>query len=177
MRHHAAVPWCLVDSSRDVIERYEALLKTRSHMKLFALVDGLGYEQLKGEHLQVGPGRYALFEGTPDAALSLVGPWLVDASQDDELRGHLLATQATTPYVSWLLAEMPLHGLVQLLQLRLDARLPDGGTALLRFYDPRVLKGLSLTLTPAQREEFFAHIHEWHFMCDGQALVIGRADA
>lgn len=161
----------------NVIERYETLRQTRSHLRLFALVDGLGYEQLKGEPLQTGAGRCALFEGTPDAALSSAGPWLIDAAQDDELREHLLATQSRTPHVSWMLAEVPLHGLAQLLQLKLDARLPDGTLALLRFYDPRVLKSLALTLTPAQREEFFAHIHEWHFMCDGQALRIGRADA
>lgn len=87
-----------------------------------------------------------------------------------------MALQSRAPFVSWLFTEVPLHGLAQLLQLRLDVRMPDGNTALLRFYDPRVLKGLALTLTPAQREEFFGHIHEWHFVVDGQALRIGRTD-
>lgn len=160
-----------------VIERYEALRRTRPHLKLFSLVDGLGFEQVHGERLKASADRCALFEGTPDAALASAGPWLLDASQDDAIRAKLLATQPQAPYVSWLLVEMPLHGLAQLLQLRLDARLPDGGTALLRFYDPRVLKSLALTLTAPQREEFFGHILEWHFMCDGQPYRIGRADA
>jgi hypothetical protein len=177
MQRFVAEPWCLVGSLMDVIERYDALRQVRSHLKLFALVDGLGYEQLYGDQLQSGYGRYALFEGAPDAALSAAGPWLVDATQADELRAQLLATQAKAPYVSWLLAEMPAHGLAQLLQLKLDVQLPGGGTALLRFYDPRVLKGLALTLNPSQREDFFGRIVEWHFMCDGQPYRIGRADA
>ena len=41
----------------NVFGRYEALRQTRSHLKLFALVDGLGYEQLEGVRLQTGPGR------------------------------------------------------------------------------------------------------------------------
>lgn len=157
--------------------RYEALRQTRSHLKLFALVDELGYEQVEGARLQTGPGRCALFEGTPDAALASAGPWLVDAAEDEELRTHLIAAEANAPCVSWLLAEVPLHGLIQLLQLKLDVKLPDGTMALLRFYDPRVLKSLALTLTPEQREAFFGHIVEWHFMCDGQPYRIGRADA
>lgn len=164
-------------TTMNVVEHYESLHQDHPHLRLFALVDGLGYERLAGEPFEAGPGRYALFEGTPDAPLAAAGPWLVDVEQEGAIRDHLLATQASEPYVSWLLAELPPHGLVQLLQLKLDARLPDGTMALVRFYDPRVLKSLALTLTPAQREDFFAHIHEWHFMCDGQALRIGRADA
>jgi hypothetical protein len=161
----------------NVIERYEVHRRTRSHLKLFALLDGLGYEQVTGERMKAGSGRCALFEGTPDEPLASAGPWLLDASQDDAARSKMLATHEEVPYVSWLLVEMPLHGLAQLLQLRLDARLPDGSTALLRFYDPRVLKSLALTLTAPQREEFFGHILEWHFVCDGQPYRIGRADA
>ena len=41
----------------------------------------------------------------------------------------------------------------QLLQLRLDVNLPDGRSALLRFWDPRVLVNLARTLDGAQREE------------------------
>lgn len=161
----------------NVVERHESLRQRQPHLRLFALVDGLGYQRLAGEPIEAGPGRFALFEGTPDAPLAAAGPWLVDIEQDDVIRDHLLATQADEPYVSWLLAELPPRGLAQLLQLKLDARLPDSTVALLRFYDPRVLKSLAVTLTPAQREDFFGHIQEWHFMCDGQALRIGRADA
>ena len=161
----------------EVIERFDALRQTRPHLKLFALVDGLGYEQIAGGPLQAGAGRYALLDGTPDAALASAGPWLLDANEDDPGRAKLLATQAQVPYVSWLLVEMPLHGLAQLLQLKLDATLPSGDMGLLRFYDPRVLKSLALTLTAQQREDFFGHIVEWHFMCDGQPYRIGRADA
>ena len=160
-----------------VIERFHALRQTRAHLQLFSLVDGLRYAQIAGRPLQAGPGRCALLEGTSDAALASAGPWLLDANEDDPVRAKLLATQSQVPCVSWLLAEMPLHGLAQLLQLKLDVALPGGEIGLLRFYDPRVLKSLALTLTPQQREGFFGHIVEWHFMCNGQPYRIGRADA
>lgn len=158
-------------------ERYQALRSARPHLRLFALVDGLEYKRLHGAPLEAGPGLTALFEGTPDAALAPAGPWLADTDQEQKLSKQLVETETKAPCVSWLLAEMPLHGLAQLLQLKLDVRLPDGSTALLRFYDPRVLESLALTLTPQQREEFFGHILEWHFMCDGKRHRIGRPDA
>ena len=102
---------------------------------------------------------------------------LVDATQQQELRDQLLAQKATAPQASWLIAGVPFDGLVQLLRLKLDVRMPDGSVGLLRFHDPRVLYSLASALTNPQREEFFGHIHEWHFMHNGQALRIGRADA
>jgi hypothetical protein len=60
--------------------------------------------------------------------------------------------------------------------LRLYA-LPDGRSALLRFWDPRVLVNLARTLDGAQREEFFGHIHEWHLLDAGRRMWIGRQHA
>lgn len=161
----------------DVIDRFEGLKVGRPHLQLYALVDGLRHEQVFGAPVAAEPGQVALFDGTPDAALSAAGPWLVAASEHTVQRDRLMAHPGQTSCVSWLFSEVPLSGLAQLLQLRLDARLPSGGIALLRFYDPRVLRGLARTLTPEQREAFFAHIHEWHFVVDGQASWIGRHDA
>jgi hypothetical protein len=81
------------------------------------------------------------------------------------------------PSVTWLISETDLHGLAQLLQLQLDARLPDGRIALVRFWDPRVLAELVNVLSPKQRETFFAHIHEWHLLRNGERVHIGRAHA
>jgi hypothetical protein len=160
-----------------VLDRFDALKADQRHLLLCALVDGLAFEQVHGERMEQGPGCVALFDGTDDAALAYAGPWLVDAAQHQELRDQLLAHEATAPQVSWLIAGVPFDGLVQLLRLKLDVRMPDSSTGLLRFYDPRVLYSLATTLTDRQREEFFGHIHEWHFMHNGQALRIGRADA
>lgn len=157
------------------LERFEALKAQQAHLLLFALVDGLAFEQTHGEPMQHEMGCAALFAGTEDAALAGAGPWLVDAALQSELCERLRAQEATAPVVSWLITGVPFDGLVQLLRLKLDVRLPDGSIGLLRYYDPRVLYGLANTLTGPQREDFFGHIHEWHFMHNGQALRIGRA--
>ncbi len=60
------------------------------------------------------------------------------------------------------------------MQLRLNTRLPDGRTALLRFWDPRVLVSLAQLLDEVQRVEFFAHIEEWHLLDNGKRAWIGR---
>jgi Domain of unknown function (DUF4123) len=161
----------------NVIERFDALKAERPYLLLCALVDGLVFEQVHGRQLESGPGCAALFDGTDDAALAYAGPWAIDAGERRNLCAQLLAQEAAAPQVSWLIAGVPFDGLVQLLRLKLDVLMPDGSAGLLRFYDPRVLYGLATTLTDPQREEFFGHIQEWHFMHNGQALRIGRADA
>jgi hypothetical protein len=160
-----------------VLDRFEALKVQQPHLLLYALVDGLVFEQLHGKPIQPDAGCAALFAGTEDAALAAAGPWLVDAALQPDLNSRLLAQEASAPLVSWLIADAPFDGLVQLLRLKLDVRLPDGSIGLLRFYDPRVLNSMATTLTAPQREDFFGHIHEWHFMHNGQAQRIGRADA
>jgi len=52
--------------------------------------------------------------------------------------------------------EANLQGLAQLLQLQINARIPDGRNALVRFWDLRVLTGLVDVLNPRQREIFFS---------------------
>jgi hypothetical protein len=160
-----------------VKDRFDALKADQQHLSLCALVDGLVFEQVHGRRMEPGPGCVALFESTEDAALAYAGPWVVDAAEQRDLCDQLLAQEAAAPQVSWLITGVPFDGLVQLLRLKLDVRLPDGSTGLLRFYDPRVLYSLATTLTDRQREEFFGHIHEWHFVQNGQALRIGSADA
>ncbi|SPK71036.1 conserved protein of unknown function [Cupriavidus taiwanensis] len=61
--------------------------------------------------------------------------------------------------------------------MRLDIKLPDGRTALLRFWDPRVLAALFQLMAGGQRTEFFRHIHEWHLLDKGIRFWIGRQDA
>lgn len=158
----------------NLMPRFTLLQAGRPYLRMFALVDGLAFEQLHSERLQPAVGQVALFEQTPDAPLASAGPWLIDVAQQVGMTQRLYATQDQAPYVSWLMTEVPFQGLVQLLQLRLDARLPDGTTALLRFYDPRVLRSLAMSLTAQQREEFFGQVLEWHFLCNGQALRIAK---
>jgi hypothetical protein len=147
-------------------------------LRLYALVDGAQYRTLRGEPLQLGDGMYALFTDTPDAALAHAGPWLVDAQQTGEaVTDDLVRLEKQAPAVTWLMAVQDLWGLAQLLQLNLNMQLPDGRTALLRFWDPRVLVTLADLLGPEQSAAFFAHIHEWHLLHNQQRVWIGRPDA
>jgi hypothetical protein len=62
----------------DVVERLEQLRATLPTLRLYALVDGVQYENHRGERLDDRPGFASLFHGTPDGALTHAGPWLVD---------------------------------------------------------------------------------------------------
>lgn len=162
----------------DVIARYESLRAQRPELKLYVLVDGLAYEAHTGGRLYDQPGiSRALFEGTPDQALAYAGPWLFAAAAVEDQWQALFAFEAQAPAVSWLIAPMDLEGLAQLLQLRMDLRLPEGKTALLRLSDPRVIDKLLPVFTPAQRLDFFGLIDEWHFMRNGQRVWTARTDA
>ena len=162
----------------DVAERLAQLRTRNPALCLYGLVDGLQYETHRGERLDSRHGFASLFHGTPDSALAHAGPWLVDGEAvGDAVTADLARLEREAPSVTWLISETDLHGLAQLLQLQLDARLPDGRIALVRFWDPRVLAELVNVLTPVQRQTFFAHIHEWHLLRNGERVHIGRAHA
>jgi hypothetical protein len=162
----------------DVLQRLATLQQSMPELHLYGLVDGLKYQEHHGAPLTTQRGLRALFDGTPDAALAHAGPWLVDA---ELAKASLVATlgqlEQDDHAVTWLIAPQNLEGLTQLLQLRLNTHLPDGRTALVRFWDPRVLVNLVEIMTAGQRAEFFAHIHEWHLLLDGQRTWIGRHHA
>lgn len=162
----------------DVVTRLALLQQSTGALRLYALVDGAQYRAQCGEPCTARKGFHSLFAGTPDAALAHAGPWLIDAEHvGATLVDALAAMEQAVPAVSWLIAAQTLEGLAQLLQLNLDTELPDGRTALLRFWDPRVLVNLAEVLEPAQRETFFTHIHEWHLLHKGQRVWIGRQHA
>ncbi|SPA26707.1 conserved hypothetical protein [Cupriavidus taiwanensis] len=163
----------------DVLDRYSQLRARLQTLNLYALVDGALYQQHRERQLEHVPGVVvALFSGTADDALAHAGPWLVDATQvTDAVLRDLTSLETTAPAVTWLIAEANFTGLSQLLQLRLDVKLPDGRTALLRFWDPRVLAALFQLMAGDQRAEFFGHIHEWHFLDKGIRVWIGRQHA
>lgn len=160
---------------------FERLAQLRSNfgaLRLYALVDGAQYQQRLGQAMAQQPGMRALFAGTPDEALAHAGPWLIDAeSEDASLANELAKLEAEVPAVSWIIAPQDLEGLAQLLQLKLDMKLPDGRCALLRFWDPRVLVTLVQVMDEEQRMSFFAHIEEWHMLHNGKRVWIGRQHA
>jgi hypothetical protein len=162
----------------NVIERFQALRHHQEMLNLYALVDGFQYEQHMGQRIlyQQGINR-PILHGTEDEPLAHAGPWLVDVARAVGQVSQLQALEQALPSVSWLITSIDIEGLSQLLQLRLEAELPDGRKALLRFYDPRVLGNLYHTMGAGQRAEFFHLVDEWHFIYNGQRVATGRTDA
>lgn len=152
--------------------RYQAMEQVQPGLLLYALVDGYQYEQHMGERIPYQPATdRPLFFGTEYAALADAGPWLINIADITAQVPPMDALERALPSVSWLITPVGLDGLAQLLQLKLDARLPDGRRVLLRFYDPRVLGNLNATLDRRQRLRFFDCMDEWHFLRHGERII------
>ena len=161
-----------------VVKRFQALQQLESTLNLYALVDGFQYEQHTGQRIQHQPGiNRPILHGTEDEPLAHAGPWLVDVAKVPEQVRQLQELEQALPSVSWLITSIDLEGLSQLLQLKLEAELPNGRKALLRFYDPRVLGNLYQTMDAEQRAGFFHLIDEWHFIYNGQSVAMGAHHA
>lgn len=159
----------------DIVDRFQALRQADAALWLYALVDGFQYEQHTGRRLEHRRDiNRPLFLGTEDEPLAHAGPWLIDIDKAPDQLQSLRELEQGLPSVSWLISAIHLEGLSQLLQLKLEAQLPDGRKVLLRFYDPRVLGHLMQTLNGEQRAEFVHLIDEWHFIHDGRRVCIGR---
>lgn len=158
----------------DVVERFKVLQQSHENVRLYALVDGLQYEQYTGRRLEwMYDTNRPIFHGTQDEPLAHAGPWLIATSEANQMR-QLCELEQAVPSLSWLITAIDLEGLAQVLQLKLDAQLPDGRPALLRFYDPRVLGNLCRIMTAEQLADFLSLIDEWHFIYDGRRVWIGN---
>ena len=139
-------------------------------MFLYGLVDALLYERAAGSPpLERSTSVVALFDGTPDASLADAGPWLIDFERTSHgVRQSLLNMGARSEGVSWLISAYPFEALAHELRGRLDARMPDGRAALLRFYDARLIKDIADSLSFSQRLEFFMPTFDWFAEISGK---------
>lgn len=143
---------------------------------LHVLVDGFQYAEMNfSVRLAEQPYASSLFAGTEEESLMDDGPWLLAVErQSYAFCRQLIALERSRPAVSWIYAAFDTAVLAAQLQARLNMRLPDGRSALVRFWDPRVLGILARRLDEAQRMDFFHAIREWHFLLDGRPVHIGR---
>ncbi|WP_175916328.1 DUF4123 domain-containing protein [Burkholderia sp. BCC1638] len=137
---------------------------------LYALVDGLLFEDAAGgSPPQRSQAAVALFDGTPDASLADAGPWLLDYERaTGNVRRSLSVMAGGSAGVSWLISAYPIESLADELRGRLDARLPDGRTALLRFYDARVMADVASLMEFTQRMQFFVPTFDWLVEVNGK---------
>lgn len=104
----------------------------------------------------------SLFQGQPEAKHAHAGPWLVQVDHSNALHGWLNALEGTcAPCVTHLTSPEGFEAVFAHLQSLLDMTLSDGASALLRFYDPRVMEQLRRVLTPAQFHSVIAPFAEW----------------
>lgn len=146
-------------------------------VQLYALVDALLYHRTTGASvLERSPAAIALFDGTNDASLADAGPWLIDFSLAPlATRQTLIDLGAGTDGVSWLISAYPFRSLAQALRERLDVCMPDGRTALLRFYDARLIGDIAGLLSFSQRLEFFASTFDWLVQLNGELTRVDPA--
>lgn len=154
------------------IENYLAQRQAQASLpvRLYALTDALLYARApNASALERSTAAIALFDGTADTSLADAGPWLIDFDQATiDVRRTLLALAAGTEGVSWLISAYQFRSLAQDLRERLDVRMPGGRTALLRFYDARLISDIAGLLSFSQRAEFFVPTFDWLIQINGE---------
>ncbi|AXE92848.1 DUF4123 domain-containing protein [Paraburkholderia terricola] len=153
----------------------EALFSERQQqltmrVHLYTLVDGLLYaDAANGSSPQRLRSAVAVFDNTPDASLADAGPWLIDYERaSGNIRRVLSAMASSSAGVSWLISGYPIEPLADELRSRLDVRLPDGRTALLRFYDARIMADVASLMEFTQRMQFFVPTFDWLVEVNGK---------
>ncbi|PQV51059.1 DUF4123 domain-containing protein [Paraburkholderia sp. BL21I4N1] len=162
------------------LERYltQRRIQTSLPVRLYALVDGLLYgDALGASALERGCTAIALFDDTPDASLADAGPWLIDVEGSAmATRCALLELAAGASGVSWLTTAYQFQSLARELRERLDVLMPDGGTALLRFYDARLVSDITRVLSSSQRAAFFVPTFDWLVQINGELVRVHPDD-
>ncbi|MBU9576595.1 DUF4123 domain-containing protein [Burkholderia multivorans] len=143
-------------------------------LRLFALTDGLLYSELSGSApMRSAESAIALLDGTPDASLADAGPWLFDYDGADSATRDVLTRLAHGEFgVNWIISAYQPRQLAGELRERLDATLPDGRTAMLRYYDARVMRYFAPALTSTERTVFFSPAFDWLIEIDGQLFRV-----
>ncbi|ASL42531.1 hypothetical protein bAD24_I03510 [Burkholderia sp. AD24] len=162
------------------LERYltQRRVQTSLPVRLYALVDGLLYGDAFGvSALERCAAAIALFDDTPDASLADAGPWLIDFDGASMATRHaVLELAAGAAGVSWLTTAYRFESLARELRERLDVRMPNGGTALLRFYDARVMGDIARVLSLSQRAAFFVPTFGWLVQIHGELIRVHPDD-
>jgi hypothetical protein len=154
----------------------EALRKYRMRHyggHVLALVDGVQYEQHTGQQLtHEDDMAVSLFAGTEDIALAHAGPWLVDPKAARNRLADLSDLEQKRPGVVWLITSEPIGRTAEKLRPHLNTRTESGRSALLRFWDPRVLHALDAVSQDKAERHFFKAVGAWLYVHEGQRITI-----
>ncbi|MCC8402938.1 DUF4123 domain-containing protein [Paraburkholderia sp. MMS20-SJTN17] len=140
---------------------------------VLALVDGIQYQQHTGQQLTPENDRtVSLFAGTNDVALAHAGPWLVDPKTARDHLADLRELEQARPGVIWLISSESLERQAAKLRPHLTVRIPEGRSAVLRFWDPRVLHALNAVCHGRSERELFRAADAWHYLNEGRRFTI-----
>ncbi|TDV26692.1 uncharacterized protein DUF4123 [Paraburkholderia caballeronis] len=144
---------------------------------LFALVDGIQYEQHTGRQLEsLDDAAVSLFAGTREIALAYAGPWLVDPRKASDRIADLGELELARAGVIWLITSEKLERQAAKLRPYLDIALPNKKSALLRFWDPRVIHGLNEAYRSKEKRALFKTATEWQYLYEEQRFTINDHD-
>ncbi|MGF6374685.1 hypothetical protein OKW40_007501 [Paraburkholderia sp. RAU6.4a] len=140
---------------------------------VLALVDGIQYQQHTGQQLTPENDRtVSLFAGTNDMALAHAGPWLFDPKTTPDHLANLRELEQARPGVIWLITSESLERQAANLRPHLNIQIPDGRSALLRFWDPRVLHALNAVCHGKSERDLFRAAEAWHYLNEGRRFTI-----
>jgi hypothetical protein len=140
---------------------------------VFALVDGYQYEQHTGQQLAPQDDTIvSLFASTQEIALAHAGPWLVDPKATGDHVADLGDLEQGRPGVIWLISSEPVERLADKLRPHLNIRMPNRRSALLRFWDPRVLHALNAVCQDKPGRDLFRVAGAWQYLHEGQRFTI-----
>lgn len=141
--------------------------------KHYCLMCGLQYERYFDEELQDKFGSASpLFRQASDAEIAWAGPWLIDVTKRYDLLADLMQLETESPALSWLVSDSSIDKLAIHFSELLNVSLPDGKTALFRFYDPRVTHSMPQVLTIEQFKEITAPLIAWYYLFDGRFYAL-----
>lgn len=153
-----------------------ALLEARlaPGARLYAVLDGARHPRLRAEVARSGAPARCLFHGVPPE-VEAVSPWLVDVTEQHELRSWLVELGLGRAWGVWAVSAADLTELERHLRQFLRVRREDGTRLLFRYYDPRVLRVYLPTCTPEELAAFFGPIQAlWLDDRDPDALQWAR---
>lgn len=110
----------------------------------------------------------SLFRTTPEEVFPFIAPHLVpvESLAFNEWK-MVLQQESEIPAFSWLWSKDGDTDLMDHLRKQLNMQLTDGGLALLRYYDPRVLERLMRSLNESQIAELMGPIQCWSLLSPG----------
>jgi hypothetical protein len=140
---------------------------------IFALVDGLQYQQHTGQQLAPQDDMIvSLFASTREIALAHAGPWLVDLKAARDHVADLGELEQARHGVIWLITSESVERLAEKLRPHLNIETPNRRSALLRFWDPRVLHALDAVCQDKAGRELFRTVGAWQYLHEGQRFTI-----